>query len=117
MQSTARDKIYQLITCSTSRIHLPTKVIVKPFIKDHTIADLPSWSFLVEHEASEKKILFDLGVPKDLKNTAGPSLAKRLEKIECTCEVEEDMADILKRNDCDLDSINAIIWSHHHWDQ
>lgn len=40
----------------------------------------------------------------------------RLKRVGWTIEVEKDVSTTLKNNNVDLSSIDAIVWSHAHWD-
>lgn len=102
---------------STARICLPTKVLLQPHIEDHVNYNCPAWSFLIENEMTGKKVLFDLGVPKDWQNALAPAPSKRIQGMGWTCDVKNSVADVLTDNGWDLKDINAIIWSHQHWDQ
>jgi hypothetical protein len=51
---------------------LPTSLFFEPAIKGYDVLDCPAYCFLIEHEASGKKLLFDLGVPKDWRNGLAP---------------------------------------------
>lgn len=75
-----------------------------------------AFSFLIEHE-SGTKVLFDLGVRKDWENL-NPGTAKHIKDLNWTVQVEKDVAEILKEHQVDVDggTIDAVIWSHHHWD-
>ncbi|KGO78117.1 hypothetical protein PITC_041480 [Penicillium italicum] len=75
---------------------------------------LPAWSFLIEH-SSGQKILYDLGVPKDLHSYA-PIVRESLKKQGWKIDVEEEVLDTLEKNGIMADEISAIIWSHWHWD-
>ncbi|KAI4136400.1 MAG: hypothetical protein L6R39_007807, partial [Caloplaca ligustica] len=100
---------------STSRIKdLPTKMFMEPEIKGHDMMDCPAYSFLIEHP-NGKKLLFDLGVRKDWENLSART-TENIRKQGWSITVEKGVADILKDQGIDPESINAIIWSHFHWD-
>jgi hypothetical protein len=46
----------------------------EPHIKGHDIMDCPAYSFLIEHEPSGSRLVFDLGVAKNWKH--GPPVSK-----------------------------------------
>ncbi|KUM61680.1 hypothetical protein ACN42_g5445 [Penicillium freii] len=75
---------------------------------------LPAWSFLIEHPSGQK-ILYDLGVPKDL-HSFSPAICEHLERQGWKVDVKEEVIDILDRNGIAANEISAIIWSHWHWD-
>ncbi|KAL8819507.1 MAG: hypothetical protein Q9223_002071 [Gallowayella weberi] len=88
---------------------------MEPKIKGYNVIQAPAFSFLIEHVKSGQKVLFDLGVRKDWENLSA-RIQKRLEDGGWTVKVEKGVADILDDNGVDPKSINAIIWSHYHWD-
>lgn len=104
---------------STSTIHIPVKLFMEPAIKGHEDLNCPAYSFLISNSTGERHILFDLGVRKDYKTNYPKHLLDRLGKIS-TITVEEDVADILEESqDNSLPKpkdIEAIVWSHHHFD-
>ncbi|KAL8779003.1 MAG: hypothetical protein Q9213_007152 [Squamulea squamosa] len=101
---------------TTSRIRgIPAETFMEPKIKGYHAIDCPAYSFLIEHEKSHQKVLFDLGVRKDWENLA-PNISARINEQGWSVTVEKGVVDILM--DCGVEpkSINAIIWSHYHWD-
>ncbi|VZI07781.1 unnamed protein product [Fusarium fujikuroi] len=79
-----------------------------------TFKSSPSLSFLIEHQ-SGRKLVFDLGIRKDYNNYS-PSIVKYLPTTKYTIEVAGNVADILQENGVPLAEIEAVIWSHWHWD-
>lgn len=75
---------------------------------------VPCLSFLLEHPSGQK-LLFDLGVPKDI-DTLGPEVATRLRQVGHQVHVKRDVADELKEHGLRREEINGVIWSHTHWD-
>ncbi|KAI4125872.1 MAG: hypothetical protein LQ338_004037 [Usnochroma carphineum] len=101
---------------STARLKgIPLKMFMEPQIKGHDFLDCPAFSFLIEHPKTGKKLLFDLGVRKDWENLAA-KISKHIKDLGVSVTVEKGVADILKDGGVDPQSINAIIWSHYHWD-
>lgn len=100
---------------STSRIKgIPISSYMEPPIKGHDILDCPAFSFLIEHPDGQK-LLFDLGVRKDWENLSA-RISKRIKDGGWSVTVERGVADILQDSGVGPESINAIIWSHLHWD-
>ncbi|KAL9094684.1 MAG: hypothetical protein Q9165_002954 [Trypethelium subeluteriae] len=100
---------------STTWIELPMSPFFEPDIPGKTQLTCPAYSFLITHESSNRKILFDLGVPKDWTNMA-PKIVNLIQKGGWSVTVEKNVSDILVENNVALSDIEAIVWSHHHWD-
>lgn len=104
---------------STTTVHIPVKIFMEPSIKGHEDLNCPAFSFLISNSTGERHVLFDLGVRKDYKTNYPKHLLDRLSK-NSKIEVEKDVADILEESkDASLPKtkdIEAIIWSHHHFD-
>lgn len=79
-----------------------------------TLKSSPSHSFLVEHP-SGRKIVFDLGIRKDYLNYSN-AIAEYIPTTNYDIQVSQNVADILQENEIDLSSIEAIVWSHWHWE-
>ena len=60
--------------------------------------------------------MFDLGVRKDWENMA-PKIVERAKKAGWSIKVEKNVAEILEENGLRAADIEAIIWSHCHFDQ
>jgi len=77
----------------------------------------PSLSFYLEHSKSGKKVIFDLGIPKDLtilspftQNRIGPGK-------DITVDVSRGVVeDSLKAAGIDPGEIDVVVLSHAHWD-
>lgn len=101
---------------STSRIKgIPFSVFTTPSYKGLGYLDCPAFSFLIEHTASGRKFLFDLGVRKDWENLPA-AIVKRIKDGGWTVTIEKGVADILQEGGVAAKDIEAIFWSHHHWD-
>ncbi|OAG43493.1 hypothetical protein AYO21_02430 [Fonsecaea monophora] len=74
----------------------------------------PSWSFLIEHP-SGSRILFDLGISVDWREYA-PTVSNRISTNGWQITSTRGVAAIIEDAGIPRESINAIIWSHHHWD-
>ncbi|KAJ5672046.1 hypothetical protein N7507_001173 [Penicillium longicatenatum] len=74
----------------------------------------PSFSFLLEH-SSGQKLVFDLGIRKDYQNYA-PKIAQYIPTTKYTIEVTKNVIDILEESGIRGEEVQAVIWSHWHWD-
>ncbi|KAI0265701.1 metallo-beta-lactamase superfamily protein [Gloeopeniophorella convolvens] len=115
---------------NAGRIVIPKKIVVQPPMPGHDILDVPAYSFLIENDRVGQKLLFDLGVMKTLYDKSSPKCTparlfqlsvytQGLNDIQSSgsmIEVPADVPDILTAAGVPLTSINAIIWSHHHFD-
>ncbi|KIW84400.1 hypothetical protein Z517_03650 [Fonsecaea pedrosoi CBS 271.37] len=104
------------IVDSTTRIrNLPIEFLMKPPMDGmQYMPTLPSWSFLIEH-CSGKKLLFDLGVPKDWR-VLSPRVVEPLAARGWDIQVDKEVIDVLEEGQVASSQINGIIWSHWHWD-
>lgn len=94
---------------TTLRIHMPVGTMFEPQIKGHTKLASPSFSFLIEHEKSNRKLLYDLGVQKNWEEQA-PEIVDQIKSEGCEIEVEKDVAEILTEHGMPLGDVEAIIW-------
>jgi glyoxylase-like metal-dependent hydrolase (beta-lactamase superfamily II) len=90
-------------------------LIVKPQIADFETVTCPAYSFLVEHPSSSRKLVFDLGVRKDWQNSS-QYIVDRIRNGGWKVEVKKDVPQILEDNKIPTKDIEAVIWSHYHWD-
>ncbi|PLB46303.1 metallo-beta-lactamase superfamily protein [Aspergillus steynii IBT 23096] len=95
---------------------VPLAWVVKGSIPGHEILSTPCYSFLIESKSQGERILFDLGFMKAWKEKQPPSILGQLEYAGAKVTVERDVADQLRAANVPLESINAIVWSHHHFD-
>ncbi|KAH6693881.1 metallo-beta-lactamase superfamily protein [Plectosphaerella plurivora] len=79
-----------------------------------TFPSSPSLSFLIEHP-SGRKLVWDLGIRKDYQNYA-PTIANYIPTTKYDIKVTKSVAEILEENGVDLNEVEAVIWSHWHWD-
>ena len=111
-QATVRVRIID----TTSQIEgIPLEPFVQPHIKGHDTIKCPAFSFLIEHPSS-RSILFDLGVKKNPLETYSPRIVDRIKSGGWKVTVEKDVREQLEENGVKGESIEAIIWSHWHWD-
>jgi glyoxylase-like metal-dependent hydrolase (beta-lactamase superfamily II) len=76
----------------------------------------PSYSFLIVHPLSQTKVLFDLGLRIDWKTASSPAILSWVQGNNVQVNVEKDVATILQEGGTDPEGIDAVIFSHHHFD-
>lgn len=95
---------------------VPAFHLLTPPIPGHNTLTAPSLSFLIEHPATKRKLLFDLGLRKDLKSLP-PVVQTFLGESSWTIKVSHNVADILEEKaGIAPEEIEAVILSHHHFD-
>lgn len=102
---------------STSSISAPFAVFVAETIDGHTeLVNAPAYSFLISN--GKRHVLFDLGVPKNVENGAPSTVALLKQGFKVT--VKQNVAEILDDHSSEVGvkstDIEAVIWSHHHFD-
>ncbi|KAL3464864.1 beta-lactamase-like protein [Aspergillus heterothallicus] len=80
----------------------------------HCPPDAPSYAFAIAHP-SGRSLLFDLGLRKDWWSLT-PSTAHFLQTSGWKLEASQNVSEILQANGQTLAAIEAVIWSHHHFD-
>lgn len=100
-----------------ARIRLPVAQFMTPPIHGHTHMIVPSFSFLVEQPSTGRKISFDLGVRKSLQSLP-PVVQTLVAGPDWDFKVSRDVDEILQNNGVDVKggAIEAIVWSHWHFD-
>ncbi|RDL30988.1 Uncharacterized protein BP5553_09777 [Venustampulla echinocandica] len=88
---------------------------VEPARDGHELLNMTVVAFLIEHEPSGQKLMFDLGVRKDFWNLP-PILQQRLGRVIPSLRVDKDTTEILQESKISLKSISSVVWSHYHWD-
>ncbi|KAI1294488.1 hypothetical protein F5Y03DRAFT_372655 [Xylaria venustula] len=73
----------------------------------------PAYVFFVENQRSGRRVVFDLGIRKDPENLAPFVLAYHKD---FTIQGGEDVSEFLQKRGVELDTVEAVIWSHHHLD-
>ncbi|KAH8808512.1 beta-lactamase-like protein [Xylogone sp. PMI_703] len=100
---------------TTSHIqNIPANRFFLPDVEGFQYLDCPAYSFLIEHP-SGRNLLFDLGIRKDWENLA-PKLANLIKSGGWKVTIQKGVREILEENGVSAKDIEAIIWSHWHWD-
>ncbi|EXJ76460.1 uncharacterized protein A1O5_00968 [Cladophialophora psammophila CBS 110553] len=106
---------------------MPADHLVKPHLPTFDMFPrVPSWSFLIETTISGKtrRVLFDLGIPQDVYSLP-PIVSDRLKSKDWVINVPKTTAEVLLQHSnavgdagrpLQLEDIEAVIWSHWHWD-
>jgi glyoxylase-like metal-dependent hydrolase (beta-lactamase superfamily II) len=111
--SSAAAKV-QIIDTTSHIAGLDTTAFFTPVIPGYTEINCPAYSFLVTHP-SGRRVLFDLGVRKDVENLA-PRIIGRMKAGNWQVNVQKDVREQLEEHGINGKDIEAIIWSHWHWD-
>ncbi|KAH8834700.1 beta-lactamase-like protein [Flagelloscypha sp. PMI_526] len=97
--------------------HLPTVLPAAPFIlpvlPGRENLDITTYSWLISNKKKNKKILFDLGPRKDVENLS-PAVRALTKGFELNAP--KDITELLHNAETPLDAINAVIFSHVHFD-
>ncbi|KAJ5465923.1 beta-lactamase-like protein [Penicillium desertorum] len=102
---------------TTTRMVCDARAFVEPVIKHHTKLNLPTLCFLLERQTNDgpRYTLYDCGARKDFWN--GSPMAKSMISNHISgLEVEKGVEEVLLENGIDLGKLDAIVWSHWHWD-
>ncbi|KAJ6518867.1 beta-lactamase-like protein [Mycena sanguinolenta] len=90
--------------------------VFAPVLPGYDNLTLPVHSFLIEHKSSNTRHLFDLGVRKDPWNYPPAISAFFAAGIYSVPKDFKDIGELLEEGGIPLSSINAVIWSHSHFD-
>ncbi|KAJ7696460.1 beta-lactamase-like protein [Mycena rosella] len=88
---------------------------ISPVLPGEETLTGPMFAFLVEHNETQTRIMFDLGIRKDPLNLA-PGIASLFSSGLFTVEGSKDITDLLQDGGIPLTSIDTVIWSHAHFD-
>ncbi|PYH28347.1 MBL fold metallo-hydrolase [Aspergillus neoniger CBS 115656] len=115
LPSSAETVSVSLIDTGAS-LDLPAEKFMNPKIPGYDRLAVPSYSFLITHPSGQR-LLFDLSLREDFENLA-PPFGDICTNPESGWKVysPRSVSDLLVENGILLEEINAIIWSHHHFD-
>ncbi|RKK85031.1 hypothetical protein BFJ69_g1730 [Fusarium oxysporum] len=102
---------------TTTNMNCKSDCFVWPPIKGHDELRFTTLCFLIEHQdgSSTKRVLFDLGARKDYWNAA-PIAAAMIKSQVPELVIEKGVDEILEESGLPLSMIDAVVWSHWHWD-
>ena len=100
---------------TTTDLACPAKALVEPVQKGHEILNLPTFAFLVENKNLGKTIMFDLGCRKDWWNHS-PAAYDSIKNGIPGVNIPKNVNEILREGGVDDRKIDAVVWSHWHFD-
>ncbi|KAJ7249431.1 beta-lactamase-like protein [Mycena rebaudengoi] len=104
------------IAADPSKTSAPASALFRPILPGHERVSFPFYAFLVEHAGvTTQRVMFDLGPRKDGENAA-PPIAASFKSGEFTLPIDKDIVEQLVEGGIELKSIEAVIWSHTHYD-
>ena len=87
-----------------------------PVLPGHETLIGPSYAFLLHHCPTNTRLLFDLSIRIDWKTAYPPPLIKMLAEEGMALHVERDVADMLAEQGIAPSQVEAVVFSHHHFD-
>ncbi|KAH6699949.1 beta-lactamase-like protein [Cadophora sp. MPI-SDFR-AT-0126] len=98
-------------------LSIKAESFISPVLPRQQYLEVTDQCFLIEHEQSGSKLMFDLGVRKDYWNLP-PVVLNRLSQGVAvrSLNVPRDVPELLAANGVALNEISAVVWSHYHWD-
>ncbi|KAH8810526.1 hypothetical protein DL96DRAFT_1716765 [Flagelloscypha sp. PMI_526] len=93
---------------------VPTALALQPVLPGRETLDPTNYAFLLTNSKANKKVLFDLGPRKDPQNFSPATRALTPSVVDFN--VQKDVTELLHEAETPLDAINAVIWSHSHFD-
>ena len=103
------------IVNTTTDMVVPAKAFIQPVQKGHEYMNMPTFAFLVKNKMLGKTIMFDLGSRKDWWNhspAAHDSIKTRIPGL----NIPKSINEVLREGGEDDSKVDAVIWSHWHWD-
>ncbi|KAF8177572.1 beta-lactamase-like protein [Mycena galopus ATCC 62051] len=92
-----------------------TNAFLNPVLPGRENLTLPMHAFLIEHKPTQKLFMFDLGMRNDPQNLP-PAFAGFFSSGTVTFDAFSDITELLQGGGVSLDSIDAVFWSHAHFD-
>ncbi|KAK0202307.1 beta-lactamase-like protein [Desarmillaria ectypa] len=106
------------INVGASSTILPAAYFLEPVLPGYETMAAPIYAFFIEHRATGKRLMFDLGLRKDQENY--PPEVQQLLTLWKThgfgMAADKDVFDKLQEGGIDPATINTVIWSHSHLD-
>jgi hypothetical protein len=95
----ARNVVRVRLIDTTTKMTSKAQAFIEPLVPGHEWIEIPDMAFLIEHEATGQKVLFDLGTRKDYWNLP-PVIQGRLGRgaSVASLRVDKDITEILREN-------------------
>ncbi|KAK0188328.1 beta-lactamase-like protein [Armillaria mellea] len=97
---------------------LPAAYFLEPVLPGYEAMTAPIYAFFIEHKATGKRLMFDMGLRKDEENFP-PAIQQLLvlwKSHGFGMSAETDVFERLREGGIDPASVNTVIWSHSHLD-
>ncbi|KAJ7717789.1 hypothetical protein B0H16DRAFT_1897812 [Mycena metata] len=107
--STATVSVTAFNVVDARTVSVPANTLMKPVGAGHELFRFPILTFLITHAESGRQVLFDLGVRKDLENTA-LAVAADVRAGLIVMPVARDFVEQLGDHGVEAESISAAIW-------
>ncbi|KAK7026514.1 hypothetical protein VNI00_015594 [Paramarasmius palmivorus] len=104
----------RMINVSSKDAFVPAAFLLEPVLPGRENLPVPTFAFLIEH--GERRIMFDLGIRKDLDKLPPAQLASLSALPEFNLTVERDVVEQLTDEGIQPSDIDTVIWSHTHLD-
>ncbi|KAE9368315.1 Metallo-hydrolase/oxidoreductase [Stipitochalara longipes BDJ] len=100
---------------TTAALYVKSTNFLSPILPGHEIYNCPTMAFLITN--SGRRILFDAGVRKDYWNYS-PLITNRFAAAVNIkgLRVDKGVDEVLTEASVELGSVNAVVWSHWHFD-
>ncbi|KAF9889835.1 hypothetical protein FE257_006925 [Aspergillus nanangensis] len=102
---------------TTLQLYVRAENFLNPVLPGHEMWNCTAMAFLITNQDTGRKILFDAGARKDYWNYS-PVTAERFAKGVNVKGLKIDMGvdEVLSRSGMDLGGLEAVVWSHWHFD-
>ncbi|KAG7443893.1 uncharacterized protein BT62DRAFT_1078088 [Guyanagaster necrorhizus] len=97
---------------------LPAAQVLEPVLPGYETMTMPVYAFFIEHRATKKRLMFDLGMRKDQEGLP-PAIQQMLtmwRNLGFGIVVDKDVYEELQEGGVDPATISTVIWSHSHLD-
>ncbi|KAI0082606.1 Metallo-hydrolase/oxidoreductase [Panus rudis PR-1116 ss-1] len=99
---------------SAGLLRLPLRIFVSGSSPSDIAPDTPALSFFLRHSVTQKHLLFDLGIRRDI-DTLSPAAQKRIREL-FSPRVSQTADESLQKGGIRPEDITTVVLSHLHWD-